>query len=371
MIKVVHLSSAHGDRDVRIFLKECASLAAFNDAQFFEVHQILTGVEEREELGVLIHSVKKYPNQRFKRMWTTVNDVYKKALALDADIYHLHDPELLRIALKLKRKGKTVIYDAHEDLPRQILGKPYLKFKGIISFLVERYENFITKRLDGIVTATPFIRDRFIKINSNTIDINNFPILDELDAVKRNVVNSKSVCYVGGITKVRGIFELLEALDYADFDLFIAGPFESEFLQTSCEQHKNWSKVHYLGTLNRMEVAELYSKTAIGMVTLHPIVNYLDSLPIKMFEYMYTGLATVASNFDLWKEIVAKNNCGLCVDPLKPKEIANAITWLIEHHLDTVEMGKNGQHLVINHYNWEIEKNKLFAFYIGLVNKKP
>jgi glycosyltransferase involved in cell wall biosynthesis len=363
MIKVVHLSSAHGDRDVRIFLKECASLAAYDNTNYFEVHQILAGVEEREELGVQIHSVQKYPNQRFKRMWTTVNDVYKKALDLNADIYHLHDPELLRIALKLKRKGKIVIYDSHEDLPRQILGKPYLKFKSVISFLVERYENYITKRLDGIVTATPFIRDRFIKINKNTIDINNFPILNELDAVKRNVVNHKSVCYVGGITKVRGIFELLNALDYIDFDLSIAGPFESETLQVACEQHKNWSKVQYLGTLNRKEVAELYSKTAIGMVTLHPIVNYLDSLPIKMFEYMYTGLATVASDFELWKDIVAKNNCGICVDPLQPHAIAKAISWLIEHPSEAIEMGKNGYQLVVNQYNWEIEKTKLIEFY--------
>lgn len=369
MIKVVHLSSAHGDRDVRIFLKECASLAEYSQASYFEVHQILAGVEERKELGVHIHSVTKYPNQRFKRMWNTVNDVYKKALELNADVYHLHDPELLRIALKLKRKGKIVIYDSHEDLPRQILGKPYLKFKGLISYLVERYENYITKRIDGIVTATPFIRDRFIKINPNTIDINNFPILNELDAVARNVENPKSVCYVGGITKVRGIFELLDALSFADFDLYIAGPFESESLQRACEQHTNWKKVHYLGTLNRLEVAELYSKTAIGMVTLHPIVNYLDALPIKMFEYMYTGLATVASNFPLWIEIIEKNKCGLCVDPLQPKDIAAAITWLINHPEEAEEMGNRGHQLVLNQYNWNIERDKLISFYKKLEKK--
>ena len=35
---------------------------------------------------------------------------YKLAQESNADIYHFHDPELLRIGLKLSRKGKKVIY---------------------------------------------------------------------------------------------------------------------------------------------------------------------------------------------------------------------------------------------------------------------
>jgi glycosyltransferase involved in cell wall biosynthesis len=337
----------------------------------FEVHLVLSGVEERIENGVIIHSVPKYHNDRLKRMWTTVNDVFVKALEIDADIYHLHDPELLQIALKLKRKGKIVIYDAHEDLPRQILGKPYLKFKNIISFIAERYENYVVRRIHGVITATPFIRNRFLNIQPNTVDINNFPILEEFQSVSRHQVNPSAVCYVGGITKVRGIFELLDALSFQHFDLFIAGPFESEALELACKQHTNWSKVNYLGILNRQEVAELYSTSAIGIVTLHPIINYLDSLPIKMFEYMYTGLATIASDFPLWRTIVITNDCGLCVNPLQPKEIADAINFLITHPEKAKIMGENGKKITEEKYNWQIEKLKLIAFYERLIAEKP
>jgi glycosyltransferase involved in cell wall biosynthesis len=366
MNKIAHLSSAHSDGDVRIFHKECCSLAAAG----FEVHLVLAGVEERAEKGVNIHSVPKYPNQRIKRMWTTVNDVYQKALEIDADIYHLHDPELLRIALKLKRKGKVVIYDAHEDLPRQLLGKPYLKFKKIISFIVERFENFIVRRISGVITATPFIKERFLAIHPYTLDINNFPILEEFQTIKRNEVIPNSVCYVGGITKVRGIIELLDAMNFGDFKLYIAGPFESESLEKQCKNHPNWSRVHYLGILNREEVANLYSNTAIGMVTLHPIINYLDSLPIKMFEYMYTGLATIASDFPLWRSIIEDNECGICVNPLQPKEIADAITKLIQQPELVKVMGENGRKLALEKYNWQNEKIKLISFYNQLISNK-
>ena len=49
-----------------------------------------------------------------------------------------------------------------------------------VSWAVERIENYAARRFDYIVTATPYIRDRFLKVNKRTIDVNNFPILTEL-----------------------------------------------------------------------------------------------------------------------------------------------------------------------------------------------
>ena len=108
--KVAHLSSAHKDLDVRIFYKECTSLAK---DPCFDVHLVLADVEERLENGVTIHSVLGAPGSRLKRMWKTVNNVYEKAVSLDADVYHLHDPELIRIARKFKAQRKKKSYTMH------------------------------------------------------------------------------------------------------------------------------------------------------------------------------------------------------------------------------------------------------------------
>jgi len=312
------------------------------------------------------------PTSRIKRFTKSVDLVYKKALEVDADLYHLHDPELLRIALKLKRKGKKVIYDAHEDLPRQVLSKRYINpfVRKLISNIIERYENSIVKKLDGVVAATPFIRDRFLKLNKNTVDINNFPILKELlieypYEEKRN----KEICYVGGITTVRGINELVKALGGTECNLLLAGEFLEHNLKETVVKSENWDKIEELGFLDRDGVKKVYERAKLGIVTLHPISNYIVSLPVKMFEYMAGGIPVVASNFPLWEEIITKNDAGICVDPLNTDAISNAINYLIDNPDKAKKMGENGKRMVIEKYNWNQEKLKLIKLYNDLFSK--
>jgi glycosyltransferase involved in cell wall biosynthesis len=103
-----------------------------------------------------------------------------------------------------------------------------------------------------------------------------------------------------------------------------------------------------------------------GIVTLHPTINYIDALPVKMFEYMASSIPIISSDIKLWKEIVEGNNCGICVNPLEPKEIASAMKYLIENPKEAEQMGINGRNAVLAKYNWEIEEEKLYKVYEGL-----
>lgn len=94
--------------------------------------------------------------------------------------------------------------------------------------------------------------------------------------------------------------------------------------------------------------------------------NYVDAQPNKMFEYMSAGLPVIASNFPLWKEIIEGNQCGICVNPLEPKEIAAAIDWLTQNPEAAEQMGKNGRKAVEEKYNWQNEEEKLINLYLCL-----
>lgn len=370
MSSIAHLSSAHPRDDSRIFFKQCMGLIRNN----FKVNLIVAdGLGQERVDGINILDVG-MPSGRVNRAVVKTNRIFRAALALNSDLYHLHDPELLPVGLALKRHGKRVIFDSHEDVPIQILSKPYLtpRILSYISSCYSLFENFSCSRFDGIIAATPFIRDKFLKINDRTIDICNYPIISEFMSCNDWIQKKNEVCYVGGVSSVRGARELITALAEvpSSIRLNLVGEISDPGFLSTLMGLPSWSRVDKWGILDRGGVREIYRRSLVGLVTLHPIRNYIDALPIKMFEYMSAGIPVVASSFPLWKKIVLGNNCGLCVDPLNPNEIASAITYLVSNPKEAMAMGDNGRRLVENQFNWQNEEVKLLKFYEHILSLK-
>lgn len=370
--RVVHLTSAHPRTDVRIFHKQCKSLAQAG----YDVHLcVADGLGDAELDKVHIHSIER-PTGRLQRMLLKPLQVWSKARQLNAAVYHFHDPELIFIGLLLRLSGKKVIYDVHEDVPRDILTKAWIPgpLRSLIAFTVEHVENFAARCYSAIVAATPHIAARFARVQPKSVDINNFPILSELLSIERPSSiepTARTVCYVGGISRVRGAIEMIQAIELADARLIMAGPIETESLRKELESLPGWRKVDYRGVVGRDAVRQIYSESQLGLVLLHPIANYLDSLPVKMFEYMAAALPSLASDFPLWKDILEPRNAGRCTAPLDVAGVAQQIDRMLDDPALSLQMGKNGRQAVIQTYNWGLEEAKLVALYGQLAPLTP
>jgi glycosyltransferase involved in cell wall biosynthesis len=359
MKHIAHLTSAHPRYDTRIFHKMCLSLRDDYDVSLV----VADGKGDEVCEGVRIYDVGK-PSGRLERMRRTTRQVYERALALDAALYHLHDPELIPVGLKLKRAGKRVIFDAHEDLPKQLVSKHYLPapLKPIASAAAARYECRALRRFDGVVAATPFIAEKFERCGVRAVSVENFPDA-ELFLPLRPKLEDRKICYIGALYPTRGIEEIVRAAYRADAELIVAGRFGDAEYERYLRTIEGWERVDYRGFLDQSGVREVLEASAVGMVTLHPTPSYVEAYPVKMFEYMAAGLGVIASDFPLYKTFVEESGCGECVDPRDVDAIADAMRRMLSDTDALRRKSRNGKRAVRERFNWANEAAKLKRFY--------
>jgi len=372
MKKVVLVTTVHTATDTRIFYKEARALAK----RGYEVTLIAQNEKDEVIDGVYIKALPR-PNNRFMRILGLTLLTFRVAIKQKADIYHFHDPELIPVGALLKiLTGARVIYDVHEDVPKQILTKQWIPphLHQLIAVLFAILEKSLANVFDAIIVATEEISKRFEKFDP--IVVHNFPDFRMLP-IKYQIHDSaaeKTLVYVGGISRIRGVEEMIQAMEYVccrhKINLLLIGRYEPKNLKMELQNLLGYQKVQSLGHLPWEEAWATAKNAIAGLVLFHPVPNHQRSLPNKLFEYMAAGIPVVASNFPLWREIIEGNHCGICVDPLKPKEIAAAIEYLISNPEKAREMGENGRRAVVEKYNWGSEEIKLLNLYRELLDEE-
>jgi glycosyltransferase involved in cell wall biosynthesis len=360
-MRIAHLTSVHPADDVRILHKECRTLASAG----YDVRLVAAGTPETELAGIPIVAVHG-GSRRGDRMTRTAWRVFRAARRLRAEVYHFHDPELIPFGVMLRADGARVIYDAHEDLPRDVLQKEWLPgiIRPLVSLAAEATEAIAARLLDGIVAATPPIARRFPA--SKTVLVQNFPPLADVQGVVPHRDREPIAAYVGALSTERGALAMARAAALLPAEsgarVVLAGSFTPERLADDV-LGAGAGRVELTGWLGRDAVRDLLGRARIGLVLFEPAPNHVESYPTKLFEYMAAGLPIVASDFPLWRRIVADAGCGLTVDPCSPAAIAAAIERLLGDPEEGESMGARGRRAVEREYSWEREASKLLSFY--------
>jgi glycosyltransferase involved in cell wall biosynthesis len=368
-VKVCNVSTVHPRHDSRIFHKQCMSL---KKRHFDVLFCVADGKGDSVDEGISIRDIGAYRG-RFQRMLKAPVRMFMELLSIKADIFVFHDPELLPLALAMKLVSKArTVYDSHESYRDFILHKEYIKpqYAKLLSKAFGILEDFVVKRLDFVISATKHIDSQF-DLGDRTAILYNYPKLSEWDKMPARVqdVARSEIVYIGSIVAERGISYILQAIEPLDCLLNLAGNYEPESYREVLQALPGWSKVKEYGYVDRTKALQIISRSVAGLILLQRLPNNIESLSTKMFEYMAGGIAVIAPDFPIYKAIIERNKCGICVDPANVDQIRAAISYLIANPAEARKMGENGIRLTKEVYNWESQEALLEAIYTKLAKK--
>lgn len=298
----------------------------------------------------------------------------REALDLNADIYQLHSPELLPMASSLIRRGKFVVYDAHEDLPRHILEKEWLPsvVRRPIAHSVEMYLRWVLGRIDGVITPHSHVVDHLQRTIGKGTLIANFPLVRDLPQTTESdfVQRPPAVCYSGTVYLHSNQEATLDALSQLPGVRYRVAGYIGEAHRQALLQRPGGQQLEFLGRVGQVELRRLYRSCIAGLAVIDYKLNQgykRGSYAVnKLFEYMEAGLPVICTDYTLWRDIVDRYQCGIYVRPGSAEEIRAAIERLVKDRSLAFRMGQNGRRAVLTEFNWRSEERKYLEVFARL-----
>jgi glycosyltransferase involved in cell wall biosynthesis len=376
MARICLISSVHNALDNRIFYREASSLQKFG-------HSVtLIAIHDKTESIQGIHIIPIRRMHRWQRPFLWIK-VMREALHTDADIVHIHDPELLIIATILRHiYKKPVVYDIHESVSdfveiKDDIPKPIRFFLArVLRWLEPAFAN----HQSGLIFADDQIAATFEKIRKPKITLYNYP----LDSFIQNAQNTKKnldhaspiILYLGGIKPNRGISLMLDAFSIIlrtipTARLYLVGPFAPESLrsqvQVEIKQRNISQSVKITGAVPFSEIGKYLATASVGWIPFSPVKKYQKNIPTKLFEYMSYAIPVVSSDLESVRQFIESEKNGLLVDPVDPNAHAAAILRILTNDQFHAFLGTNGQKMVTKNYHWSDMESQLINFYSQLL----
>lgn len=378
MKKICIITSSHGRNDIRMFQKQTVTLS--NNG--YRVYYVVADGGEDESCGnYTITSMGIKANGKIDRLFKLSSRLLPKVLDLNADVYQICDPELITLGVKLKNKGKTVIFDSVEDWEGYYAGM----YHGIVATLLSKTMTVVLKyyldRFDLVLVMSPNILKRLNRYAPNKVKmVSNYPITEgmqnqTINSKDQYLNNNNNFIYCGSVydfSQQETVVNAIKNQSIESVKYIIVGSIP-ETRKESLSELSQTGHLELIPWVNKDELIKLYNSSICGVVIF-------DYTPVccnkegqmgsnKIFEYMMQGLPVICTDFDLWKSlIVDKYKCGICVNPKSEKQLADAIEYILTHKEEAYEMGQRGRNAVLTEFNWESQAEKYVAIYDQLLS---
>jgi glycosyltransferase involved in cell wall biosynthesis len=359
---ICHLTTVHPADDVNIFYKACMSLV-----QKTNYNVILCAPGSiPENSGVIHHKLTNPSNFRLVRFIKSQVIALKIIMKIRADIWHIHDPELLPTAILLIFLRRKVVWDSHEDYYRQFDSKSYYRnyvpriIRPFLKLLVYWLLNFVDRSANGVICATEAISKRYtnrnIAIVGNQVDLKEFASCYPL-------FSNKNVLYTGQPGPNQCFKQVVDAISQIPNLKLVVACRSIGSSELAYAQKILGNNFDYLGWLSRRDLISAISNSIAGLVTYDGSVNHLDNEPNKFFEFCAGGLPILATPTVSNKKLIGKSRSGILARGYSSNSIKSALSELISSEKNWINYSSSAKNWVQEHGTWSKSESALLDLY--------
>ena len=295
------------------------------------------------------------------------------------DAIHVHDLPLAKVGYEAKCKyGVRFVLDLHENWPvllqlsthtQTVLGKllssnsQWVKYEKEMCGLADRVIAVVEEakvRICGLG-----IDPEKVEVVSNTLN------LEQFDPIERKEFKTDKfrMLYVGGINYHRGIQYVIQTISLLKkqgievyFDLVGNGSYLGD-IKRLIDELGVCDNVTVHGFKHYSQICDIYESANVALIPHIKSGHTDNTIPHKIFQYLYAGIPMIVSNCDPLVRIVNETKGGLSYRYDHPEELAEIIAGFYSHPEQLNNYVQNGRQAVIDKYNWKVDGEKLVRLY--------
>jgi len=359
--RVAHVTTVHPRGDLRILRKECVTLSE-NGLSVSLI--VADGHGDANVSNVNVRDIGRRSASRIKRALFDTFKAMREALKQKPAVIHIHDPELLLAVWLPLLRGVPVVYDIHEDTRNQILIKKYIPAaaRKTLSRLFGCFEDFICRRISGLVVPQKTMHDHFSSLNGNCIELPNYVDINLYPNLRKSFARP-ILFHAGALTPARGLMNMIGlANELGDRgDVYVAGPISGGI------EKSEFGRLKYLGELSYEEVLSHYQTANIGIILYNNVGQYYMASAVKSFEYMAAGMPIVMPNFGEWPEFARRTACAINVDVGNAAAVVDSIMMLCAQPEFAANLAERGRAYVEQEGCWQAVSGRLLVLYENII----
>ena len=380
-MNILHLSQTDIKSDSRILKEMQSILECTTDSNIYGIGvKMNESTEKVKELsGLKIDSITLKSRQLDKlptviiHILSVIEIVFKmffKALKIKPRVIHCHDTPVLPLGIMIKIfTNAKLIYDAHElESDRNGISKLSGRLTKFIEKLLWRF-------VDALIVVSPSIDKWYIENIGDKYSevILNSPVLEkdvfsaDPKYLRRHFSisgDSKIFLYIGILGQGRGIdliTEVFKKFDLKSSLVFLGYGELSNELKKLSEVHQN---IYVHDAVSHNKVVSIARSADVGLCLIQNVsLSDYYCLPNKLFEYAFSEIPILASNFPDISEVVNKYNLGICSE-LNEKSVYTAIKKFEEmNELPKIDAND------LYELSWGAQEKKLIKLYEKLIKE--